>query len=83
MAVFDHRENGMIRSYNELIKCVPLLEDLSEQGDAESLEALYQNVSSHLAALCAFNTAFSSCAKDPTWPGLMIRAISKSPSLAG
>lgn len=54
MTVFDHRENCMIRSYDELIKCVPLLEDLSEQGDAESLEALYKNVSSHLATFARF-----------------------------
>jgi hypothetical protein len=52
--VFDHRENCMIRSYDELIKCVPLLKDLSEQGDAESLEALYKNVSSHLATFVCF-----------------------------
>jgi len=54
VAIFDHRENSMIRSYNELIKCIPLLKDLSEQGDTESLEALYKNVSSHLATFVHF-----------------------------
>jgi hypothetical protein len=42
----------MIRSYEELIKCIPLLKDLMEQGDAESLNVLYKNVSFSLAMVC-------------------------------
>lgn len=48
---FDHSEKNLIRSYEELVKRVPLLKDLSEQGDAESLEVLYKNVSFYLAAM--------------------------------
>jgi hypothetical protein len=48
ITVFDHSEKIMIRSYEELVKRVPLLKDLSEQGDAESLEVLYKNVSVRL-----------------------------------
>jgi hypothetical protein len=42
----------MIRSYEELVKCIPLLKDLMEQGDAESLDVLYKNVSFSLATVC-------------------------------
>jgi hypothetical protein len=68
----------MIRSYRELIKRVPLLKDLSEQGDASSLKLLYKNVSplSHYYSH-SFNTTVGSCAKEPTWPGEMTPAISK------
>jgi hypothetical protein len=49
----------MIRSYQELVKRVPLLKDLSEQGDIESLELLYKNVRP-LSCHCShpFNTSF-------------------------
>jgi hypothetical protein len=68
----------MIRSYRELIKRVPLLKDLSEQGDAESLEALYKNVSP-LSYHCShsFHAKFGSYAKVPIWPGETTPAISK------
>jgi hypothetical protein len=43
----------MIQSYKELVKHVPLLKDLSDQGDVESLEVLYKNVSLYLATFFA------------------------------
>jgi hypothetical protein len=34
----------MLRSYDELIRRVPLLKHMVEEGEAEALEALYKNV---------------------------------------
>lgn len=48
----NHSEKHMIRSYEELVKSIPLLKDLMEQGDAESLDVLYKNVSFNLAMVC-------------------------------
>jgi hypothetical protein len=47
MASFYHSEQSMMRSYEALVQWVPILKDLSDQGDAESLEMLYKNVSFH------------------------------------
>jgi hypothetical protein len=41
----NYSEKNMIRSYEELIKYVPLIKDLMEQDDAEALNVLYKNVS--------------------------------------
>ena len=35
----------MLRSYGELIKRMPLIKSLVEDGSAETLEVLYKNVS--------------------------------------
>ena len=51
MTVFDHSEKNLIQSYEELVKRVPLLKDLSKQGDIESLEVLYKNVSFYLSTI--------------------------------
>ena len=40
-----YREDAMLRSYSELIKHMPLIKSLVEDGSAETLEALYKNVS--------------------------------------
>jgi hypothetical protein len=40
-----YREDAMLRSYGELIKRIPLVKSLVEDGTAETLEALYKNVS--------------------------------------
>jgi hypothetical protein len=34
----------MMRSYQELVKSIPLVKTLTEQGDTDSLEALYKNL---------------------------------------
>jgi hypothetical protein len=74
----------MIRSYEELVKRVPLLKDLSEQGDAESLEVLFKNVSlPSCNYLHVSNAVFFSCARDLTWPGLTTPAILNLPLSAG
>jgi hypothetical protein len=67
ITVFDHSEKAMMQSYGELIKSVPVLEDLSEQGDIKSLEVLYKNVSVHLATICQILVPyFFSYARDLT-----------------
>lgn len=35
----------MMKSYDELLKYVPLVKTLAEQGESEALEVLYKNVS--------------------------------------
>ena len=40
-----YREDVMLRSYGELIKRMPLIKSLVEDGSAETLEVLYKNVS--------------------------------------
>jgi hypothetical protein len=66
----------MIQFYEELVKGIPLLKDLSEQGDAESLEVLFKNVSlPSYNYLHVSNAVFFSCARDLTWPGLTTPAI--------
>jgi len=40
----QYRSEAMLRSYDELIKRVPLVKYLVEDGDVEALEALYKNV---------------------------------------
>jgi hypothetical protein len=39
-----NRQEALMRSYRELIKRIPLVKTLVEQGEIESLEALYKNV---------------------------------------
>jgi hypothetical protein len=40
----QNRSKAMLRSYDELIKRVPLVKHLVASGNAEVLEALYKNV---------------------------------------
>jgi hypothetical protein len=51
---FYPSEQNMMRSYEVLVQWFPILKDLSEQGDAESLEILYKNVSFYLMLLRCF-----------------------------
>jgi len=44
----------MMRSYEVLVQWVPILKDLGDQGDAESLEILYKNVSFYFALIWMF-----------------------------
>ena len=44
----------MMRSYEVLVQQVPILKDLGDQGDAESLEILYKNVSFYLVPIWMF-----------------------------
>ena len=75
---FARSEENMIRAYRVLIERVPLLKDLSEQGDAESLNLLYKNVRpSFCHCSLLFNTMFGSYAKVLIWPGEMTPAISR------
>jgi hypothetical protein len=49
----NYSEKNMIRSYEELIKYVPLIKDLMEQDDAEALNVLYKNVSFGCTMICS------------------------------
>jgi hypothetical protein len=44
----------MMQSYKVLIQWVPILKDLSEQGDTESLEIIYKNVNFYLVTTGTF-----------------------------
>jgi hypothetical protein len=48
---FDHSEKAMMQSYEALVQWVLILKDLSNLGNAESLETLYKNVSFYLAPI--------------------------------
>ncbi|KIM77418.1 hypothetical protein PILCRDRAFT_12056 [Piloderma croceum F 1598] len=41
---FTAEQNAMIRSYEELVARIPLVKTLVEQGEVDSLEALYKNL---------------------------------------
>lgn len=56
----------MLRSYAELVKRVPLLNLVVENGDTEALEALYKNVLSFFVTMSNANE-ICSYAKDLTW----------------
>ena len=60
----------MARSYNELVKRMPVVKTLTEQGDTDALENLYRNVHLHFSHVCVYtySNGCCSCAKVLIWP---------------
>jgi hypothetical protein len=44
-----NRQDALMRSYKELVKRIPLVQTLVEQGEVDALEALYKNVCNYVS----------------------------------
>jgi len=67
-----------MRSYEVLVQWSRFSKIFGDQGDAESLEILYKNVSFYFCAyLDVSATIFSSYARELTWRGETTQAISR------